>query len=407
MNDKSKRKNNIQELRRELIILSTLKIKPNYSVLSRKYNVDRRTIKKYDLGYDGTRTSTSRSSKLDKYKKDIEEKLSLPGATITGTYQYFKDKENIGTYSNFYKYVKCKKLDEKKNNTAHLRFETEYGKQLQFDWKEDISMISKYGEVFDFNVFSATLSASRLHVFWYSKFKTRLDVQRCLVKTFQYIGGVPKELLTDNMSSIFNIHTHKFQKEFLAFTKDMQTVPKNCKPKHPYTKGKDESANRFLSWLIPYNHEFEDEKDLIKILDDITKKVNTQINSTIGTSPIMLFKKEKDYLKPLPDNKILQEYLVDTVRLKVSNASLFYYKGKRYSVPTKFINHIVNVQEDNNKLYVYYSKELITIHDISKNNINYKDEHYIEGLKSVLNNKEQAEIEKLAKENLERLKGLN
>ncbi len=54
-----------------------------------------------------------------------------------------------------------------------------------------------------------------------------------------------------------------------------------------------------------------------------------------------------------------------------------------------------------------YSKELITIHDISKNNINYKNEHYIEGLKSVLNNKEQAEIEKLAKENLERLKGLN
>lgn len=156
-----------------------------------------------------------------------------------------------------------------------------------------------------------------------------------------------------------------------------------------------------------YNHEFEDEKDLIKILDDITKKANRQINSTIGTSPIMLFKKEKDYLKPLPDNKILQEYLADTVRLKVSNDSLFYYKGKRYSVPTKFINHIVDVQEDNNKLYVYYSKELITIHDISKNNINYKDEHYIEGLKSVLNNKEQAEIEKLAKENLEKLKGLN
>ena len=67
----------------------------------------------------------------------------------------------------------------------------------------------------------------------------------------------------------------------------------------------------------------------------------------------------------------------------------------------------MDVQEDDNKLYVYYSKELITIHDISENNINYKGEHYIEGLKSVLNNKEQAEIEKLAKENLERLKGLN
>ena len=121
----------------------------------------------------------------------------------------------------------------------------------------------------------------------------------------------------------------------------------------------------------------------------------------------MLFKKEKDYLKPLPNEKILKEYLVDTIRLKVSNDSLFYYKGKRYSVPPKFINHTVDIQEENNKLYVYYSKELITIHDVSEKNINYKDEHYIAGLKSVLVNREQAEIEKLAKENLERLKGLN
>ena len=100
--------------------------------------------------------------------------------------------ENIGTYSNFYKYIKIQDLKPKKNNNVHLRFETEYGKQLQFDWKEDIQMISKNGEIFEFNIFSATLGASRMHVFIYSKFKTRLDVQRCLVKTFEYIEGVHK-----------------------------------------------------------------------------------------------------------------------------------------------------------------------------------------------------------------------
>ena len=41
------------ELRKELLILSTLEIKPNYSALSRKYNIDRRTVKKYNQGYDG------------------------------------------------------------------------------------------------------------------------------------------------------------------------------------------------------------------------------------------------------------------------------------------------------------------------------------------------------------------
>ena len=43
------------------------------------------------------------------------------------------------------------------------------------------------------------------------------------------------------------------------------------------------------------------------------------------------------------------------------------------------------------------------MHEISEKNINYKEEHYIEGLTKVLKNLEQDEIEKLAKENLERL----
>ena len=267
-------------------------------------------------------------------------------------------------------------------------------------------MISKHGELFEFNIFSSTLGASRLHVFIYSKFKTRIDVQRCLIKTFEYIGGVPKELLTDNMSSIVDTKTHTFYKEFITFTNDMQTKPKNCKPRHPYTKGKDESANRFMSWLIPYNNEFEDEQELIKIIGEINLKVNRQVNSTIGVAPIMLFNKEKEYLQPLPNSKIIDQYLIDTVHVKISNESLFYYKGKKYSVPNKFINYTLDIQEDNNKLYVYYNKELITIHAISEKNINYKEEHYIDGLTNILKNKTQEQIEALAKQNLENLNRL-
>lgn len=229
-------------------------------------------------------------------------------------------------------------------------------------------MVSKHGELFEFNIFSATLSASRLHVFIYSKYKTRNDVQRCLIDTFKYIGGVTEELLTDNMSSIVDVKKCKFCKEFIAFAKDMGTQPKHCKVRHPYTKGKDESANRFMSWLVPYNHEFEDEEELIKIIKDINLKVNKQVNSTIGVAPIMLFNKEKEYLKPLPNNKILDEYYVSTIKVKVSNESLFYYKGIKYSVPIKFIDHTLDIQEDDHKLYVYYNKELITIHDISLKN---------------------------------------
>ena len=162
-----------------------------------------------------------------------------------------------------------------------------------------------------------------------------------------------------------------------------------------------------MSWLIPYNGEFETEEELIKIIENINLKVNKQKNETIGVSPIMLFQKEKEYLKPLPNNKILNSYLYDTQSSKVSNESLFYYKGSKYSVPIKLINHTLNLKEENNKLYVYYNKELITIHDISENYINYKEEHYNEGFRNILKNKTQDEIDNIARKNLDLINKLS
>lgn len=398
----------LNKLKQELMIMRINNIKPNYSELARIHECDRRTVKKYDNGYEGKPINRNKESKLDKYKEDIKTKLELPGSTIKGVFQYFKvQDESIGDYSNFYKYTIKNKLKKKSNNKFHPRYETEFGEQLQFDWKEDIKMFNKYGEIFEFNIFSSTLGASRLHIFIYSKYKTRIDVQRCLIKTFQYIGGVTKETLTDNMSSIVNTKEKKFYKEFISFSKDIGFNPKKCKVKHPFTKGKDESCNRFMSWLIPYNGEFETEEELIKIIENINIKINQQTNETIGVSPIMLFQKEKEYLKPLPSNKILNSYLYDTVTSKVSNESLFYYKGSKYSVPTKFINHTLNLREENNKLYVYYNKDLITIHNISEKYINYKEEHYNEGFTNILKSKTQDEINNIAKKNLELINKLS
>ena len=120
----------------------------------------------------------------------------------------------------------------------------------------------------------------------------------------------------------------------------------------------------------------------------------------------MLFNKEKEYLKPLPNKEILKQYLKDTIRVKVSNSSLFYYKGKRYSVSSEYINKTVYITEYNNRLYVYYNKDLITMHDISERKINYKKEHYVEGLQSILKGIEQEKIEEQARESLELLNNI-
>lgn len=237
----------MKNIKGDLTIMDTLVIKPNYSQLSRHYGLDRRTIKKYHLGYKGKPKNRNKKSILDEYMNEIVRKINLPGATIKGTYKYFEKKyKNIGSYSNFKTYIKKHELVEIKNKNATPRFETKKGEQLQFDWKEDIKMVNKYGEIFEFNIFSTTLSWSRLHIFVYSVNKTRFDVERCLIHVFNYIGGVTESVLTDNMKSVVDIVTvndktvKKINPDFMQFAKDMGIKVKTCKIRKPNTKGKVE-----------------------------------------------------------------------------------------------------------------------------------------------------------------------
>ena len=358
----------LKNMKGQLEIMKTLGIKPNFSELERAFEIERHTIKKYYEGYEGKKANRNKPSKLDKYYDEIKSKIELVGITQMGLYQYLYNKDNsIGTYSNFKKYLIKYELKPSKSQKVHLRYETDPGEQLQFDWKEDIRMISKHGEIFEFNVFSATLGYSRLHDFVYSRTKTREDVERCLMTIFKFFNGVPKQLLTDNMRAVVDINGNKrkVNAEFNQFAKDMGTCVKLCKPRSPETKGKDETANKFMAWLIPYNHEFEDEEELIRIIKNIRDKVNSTVHQTTNVPPILLFQKEKEYLLPLPSNKVMLSYLENVEKTKVYPDSLIYYKGKKYSVSPKYINQYVQLKQTDNILYIYHNKQIIATHEIN------------------------------------------
>lgn len=395
----------MKNLKGAKICLETYDLKPNYSELGRIYGVDRRTAKKR---YEGILNKEKRvkTSKLDKYHDVIKEKLNIPCTNMKSVYKYIQMNidNDIGSYSNFRKYVnKHDDLIKARDNTAHVLFETDYGIQLQFDWKGPIKLHTRDGTLIEFYIFSTTLGASRFHTFIYSTFMTRESVERCLIETFEIIGGVTKECLTDNMSSIINYSQHDFTTEFKQFSKDMGFIPKHCKKESPETKGKDESCNRFMSWLYPYDYEFKTEEELIEIVKRLNKEINKEVNQSTNMPPISLFQEEKEYLQPLPKQIIIDKYLNNLIPVKVQNTMLIYYKGCKYSVPKKYINQTVKVKEFDNKLFIYYNKELIATHDISNKKINYREKDYKEGLSSTLYYKEQEEIDELAKHNLELL----
>jgi len=366
-------------LRAQLNIIRLMDLKPNFSDLARQYGFDRRTVKKYYEGYEGKPKTRNKTSKLDKYKDEIIEKLQIKGIKIKAIYEYFLDKGyDVGGYSNFNKYIKNNDLKPTAKSKGHPRFETPPGKQAQVDWKEDVKLISKYNEEFIINVFSYKLGNSRYCHFEYKKHRTQQDVFDSLIKAFKETGGVPKEILFDNMRTVVDIvdNRRRINTKMQAFADDFGFKISLCKPRKSYTKGKVEAANKFVEWLLAYNHDFEDEDDLISIIKNINNKVNQYVCQATGVPPILLFQKEKEYLQPLPKNLIIESYMDHELRTSVHKDSLVNYKGRKYSVPPKYIGKDVLLKQIDNQLYIYCNIELIRIHQLSNKNFNYEPEDY-------------------------------
>jgi transposase len=395
----------------ELKIMKENGIKPNFSSLQRKYNIDRHTIKKY-YNNNGVPQRKKRKNKsmFDPYSDEIELLMGKQHVTKKAVFMFLKNKykDFPGTYNGFKSYTLTKGIALSKNIEPHLLYETDPGYQLQVDWKEDVKIhLSDETEIV-FNVFSATLGYSREHVFVYSSSKDEASFKRCLVESFKRLGGVTSTVLTDNMSAVvsFSGSRRVIHASIRQLFKDLNCELKLCQPHRPETKGKDENANKFVKWIYAYDYTLKTEADLINVIEQvICSQCNNQINSRTGIPPSVLFEKEKEYLKPLPGRVLLDSYLQESFKAKVPSTQLIEYKGNSYSVPSEYINKRVDVQIADNCLYIYCKNILIAKHSITHEKINYIEEHYKVGLKHSVKRNE-IDIESFAQSNLDKLKKL-
>lgn len=104
------------KLKTQLKIMMLSNINPNFSELSKQYGIDRRTVKKYYDGYEGKQKHRAKPSKPDKHLDTIKQKLSIRDTNARAVYEYIISEidSNIGTYSNFGKYVKANGLSLQK-----------------------------------------------------------------------------------------------------------------------------------------------------------------------------------------------------------------------------------------------------------------------------------------------------
>ncbi len=376
--------------------MDSIGIKPNYAALGRKYDLDWRTVKKYHNGYKGKPSSRKKGSKLDPFKDEIREKLSIKRVTVKGVYEFMVKKHGvgqIGCYSNFCDYIIRKKLKDQKPKEGHPRYETGPGVQGQVDWKEDITLHSKNGETVTINIFHLVLGFSDFSHIVLSIRKRIDDVERCMIECFREFGGIPEELLFDNMPTVVTVNGRekKLTSAIKGFAADFGFKVRTCATRSPETKGTVEARNKILDWIRPYDGEFETIEDLLAIVKEINTDMNLKINDATGMTPVALFYKEKEYLHPLPEEKIIEEYLFPN-KFVVNNDSMIRYGNCRYSVDPKLINEEVSVDVLEDKLYIYYKGKLNTVHEIKGKPLNYKEDHYTKLMQTKVSDEKLADV---------------
>ena len=107
--------------------------------------------------------------------------------------------------------------------------------------------------------------------------------------------------------------------------------------------------------------------------------------------------------------ELLENYYIQEKTYKVSNESMITYKGIKYSVPIQYVGKQITVLDTDNKIYLYYNKELINFYNKNEQfKYNYKEQDYIDILKnSSFDNKTNEEIKKYISNNLKLMDLIN
>jgi transposase len=286
--------------------------------IARELKISRNTVRKYlrNQIIPSYKSSKQKLSKLDNYKSYIEKRLrnaknlKIPATVI---YKEIKSLGYKGKITILREYIhKLKKIIPEKI----IRFETNPGEQMQVDWAS-----FKKGQL---SAFVAVMGYSRKAYVEFVENEKLESLLNCHKNAFEFFGGIPKNILYDNMKTVvikrnaYGEKKHQLQKQFRDFAKHYGFIPRLCRPYRAQTKGKVE---RFISYL---RHSFynplitkQDDMDL-SYLNYLTKiwlekEANIRIHQTTKEKPQILFYKEQDHLLTLP----------------------FEYK---YSMPEKFSN---------------------------------------------------------------------
>lgn len=327
--------------------------------IAKKLGIHRDTVKKYitEKKPPRYRKRKRRESILAPYHQLIRDWLAEDDFSATWIFDKLK---GLG-YTGGYDTVRCfvRDIKEQRATQAYIRFETEAGRQAQMDWA-DFKIVSSGGLSQFIYLFVMVLGFSRALFAWFVERCTLEAFLDSHIKAFRYLGGVPAEVLYDNMKHVVIGQKDGqtiFNHEFVHFAAHYGFTPIPCPPYSPWVKGKVERPIDYIRERFWRGYRFENidraNRDLLRWLDTVA---NQRRHGTHRQAVIVRWQQDKLKLSPLPP----QDY--DTaikVFRKVYKDCQVAYNANRYIVPHHVVGKRILLKVKDGMIRFFHDDELL------------------------------------------------
>lgn len=307
-------------------------------------HVTDRTVRNYLRDMPRARKRPVRASKVDVYKGLIDETLEEnPRYNSELLFERLVRMGYVGKKSILKDYVA--RVRRRLLTQAVMRFETEPGLQAQVDWKEfGRQMVD--GRLTKLYAFVMVLGYSRRAFVRFTTATDSATMLACHLLAFEYFGGVPHEILYDNMKTAFVYDTTgvwKANKRLAALAAHYGFTPKRCQVRRPETKGKVE---RTIGYLGGNFWPRMDQGDLCvaELNEQVTgwlAAVDAKSLAEFSESRNDRFIREKVALRAVAADRC---DIRDEVPVAVNRESMIRYQTNSYSVPPEYIAQTLSLR---------------------------------------------------------------
>jgi len=246
--------------------------------------------------------------------------------------------------------------------------ETGPGQRAAHDWSDYNISFTLTGKTEQVTFFSYILGYSRRQYIEVVNDKKQLTLLGCLINTFIYLDGVPREIKSDNQKACvdrWEAGRPVFNAKYLEFANHYRFAPQTITPGNPTENLKVERPFYYLERSFLNGREFSDREDLkAQLLQWLSDVNDVRIHGTTKKRPIDMYLEEHPHLQLLPVNHFDTSHVAHLV---VNQESCVQWKGYQYVVPEKYMYELCPVRITDDHLMVYSPNgEQIATHPLAK-----------------------------------------